>query len=87
MGGRVNSCQTNFKIPEGAVLIEGCDCAIACIDGGRAVYSYALLVDHFMLCEGWPEIVSFEWVDKNIIGQLPYVSDNGPIIHDDLEDL
>lgn len=82
----MNSCQTIFDIPEGAVLIEGCDCAIACIDGGRVVYSYALLVDHFMLCEGWPEVVSFEWVAENIIGQLALKDDSGPIIHDDLED-
>lgn len=78
-------------LAEGAVLIDGCGCAVTgASEDGRAIYSYELLIEHFSKHEGmeslddpdYPDDAAIEWIDYNVLGGLPYANGMRPMIVD-----
>jgi len=72
------------ELDDDALLIDGCACAIIGTHCGRAVYSYDLLIEHFMRefsdlddpCEA-----AVEWVAYNVERGIDYLdSERAPLI-------
>ena len=79
-------CQApaHVTLPDGAIIMTGCDCAItSAAPNAPVVYSYELLVAHFRDHDGMSEEEAIEYIDYNCVRALPYYGAAAPRIVDE----
>ena len=68
---------------EGAVYLSNPiydNAVIGVSEGGRVIYDYDKMVEQQMIYDGMTAEDAVEWIEYNVIGALPYMKENAPII-------